>query len=469
MGAEQLKSLGSPKATTTGHGRRSSARALGSYPVPTIETDSVAGSRRWNLVALGQTILNEGREYASTFATQFADLGCQLLVYKLAAHYFGKQGFSEYAVARRAISTIYPVCLLGLGVALPRFIALSAADEQGAVRDRFWGASLWCVGFMVLFMTLLLNMMASKFAFLIYGASSYRPLVFPIMLVIAGLSLHALVYGYFRGHLQMNRANLLQIINSGIVPLVVLLWGSRGVGPALEEIGALTLLVAALGLLFTPWQKFATNCTSEVRTLLCYGLPRVPGDFALIALLGLPAFLVAHEVGVQEAGYVAFGMSVLGMIGAVFAPIGLVLLPKASGFIARGAHEALRSHVSAIMQLSLAVSALLTFSIEISAGTALRIYLGSEFSGLATIVRVVMLGAVPYAVFSALRSAVDARHFRPINARNCMTALAILASCSALLAIGHDKSVLLLILPLPLSLLVLGILTWSESRKLVEA
>src|SRR5215472_16552492 len=127
------------------------------------ETETIVATRSRGVRALGRGIFQEGREYASTFATQFADLGCQLLVHKLAAHYFGKQGFSEYAVARRAISTIYPVCLLGLGVALPRFIAVSAADEEGAVRDRFWGASLWCVGFMVLFMTLLLNMMASKF------------------------------------------------------------------------------------------------------------------------------------------------------------------------------------------------------------------------------------------------------------------------------------------------------------------
>jgi O-antigen/teichoic acid export membrane protein len=436
--------------------------------MPTIEVESVAAPHRWNLLGLAEDVLKQGPEYASTFLTQFADLACQILAYKLAAYYLGKQGFSEYAVARRAISTIYPVCLLGLGVALPRYIALSAHDHQAGVRNRFFGASLWSVGFAVLLIALLMNMMASKFSFLIYGRSSYSSLVFPITLFIAGLALHGLVYGYFRGHLQMNRANLLQIVNSGVVPLIVLFWGPRNVGPVLEETGGIILLVAALGLLFTPWRQVASNCGSEAKVLLRYGLPRVPGDFALIALLGLPTFLVAHEVGVQDAGYVAFGVSVLGMIAAVFAPVGLVLLPRASVFIARGANETLRSHISAILQLTLIVSAFLTICAEISAGTVLRVYLGSDFSGIAMIVRVVILGAVPYAVYTVLRSAVDAHHFKAINARNCIIALTVLACCSGLLVLAHDKSVLLMTLPLPLSLLVLGILTLLETRDILQ-
>ena len=267
----------------------------------------------------------------------------------------------------------------------------------------------------------------------------------------------------------MNRANLLQIVNSGIVPLIVLLWGPRNVGPVLEETGAVILFVSALGLLWTPWRHLASNCSSEAKVLLRYGLPRVSGDFALIALLGLPTFLVAHLVGVQDAGYVAFGVSVLGMIAAVFAPVGLVLLPKASGFIARGANEELRSHISAILQLSLVVSVVLTIAVEISAGTAIRLYLGSDFSGIAMIVRVIMLGAVPYAVFTVLRSAVDARHFKAINARNCIIALTVFSCCSGLLFLLRDKSVLLMILPLPLSLFVLGTLTWRETSDLLRA
>ena len=92
--------------------------------LPAIEVESVATPRRWSLLGLAEDVVKQGPEYASTFITQFADLACQILAYKLAARFLGKQGFSEYAVARRAISTIYPVSLLDLEL-LCRDISLS--------------------------------------------------------------------------------------------------------------------------------------------------------------------------------------------------------------------------------------------------------------------------------------------------------------------------------------------------------
>ena len=147
--------------------------------LPAIEVESVATPRRWSLLGLAEDVVKQGPEYASTFITQFADLVCQILAYKLAAHFLGKQGFSEYAVARRAISTIYPVTLLGLGVALPRYIALSMRDHQAAMRDRFFGAAVWCVGLAVLVIGLIINMMASEFSFLIYGRARTAHWHFP--------------------------------------------------------------------------------------------------------------------------------------------------------------------------------------------------------------------------------------------------------------------------------------------------
>jgi O-antigen/teichoic acid export membrane protein len=431
----------------------------------TLETPKVVPLRQrfpWVSDAARQQI----KEYAPTFLAEGAGVVSQIIAYKLAAHYLGKQGFSEYAVARRAISTIYPVGLLGMGVALPRFIAISAREDEACLRDRFFGATLWCVGLSVLIIVGLLNLMPLKFSYLIYGSGSYRSLAFPISTIIAGLSLHALAYGYFRGQLQMTRANALQLVNFGVVPLVVLLWGTRSAEGVLEEIGLLSIVVSVVGLLFTPWYKFTSNCAAEAKILLRYGIPRVPGDFALMALLGLPSFVIAHRSGVIEGGYVAFAISILVMIGAGFAPVGLVLLPRASNLIARGAREELARHISLIFRFSLFISAFLTISLEVSAGPLLRSYLGRDFAEVVKVFRIVVLGAVPYAAYSALRCVIDAKYARAVNTLNSLIALGVLVACSALLFAIHDTSVIRLILPLPISLLVLGILTWREARKI---
>jgi O-antigen/teichoic acid export membrane protein len=184
-----------------------------------------------------------------------------------------------------------------------------------------------------------------------------------------------------------------------------------------------------------------------------------------MALFGLPAFVVAHRAGVQEAGYVAFSISVLTLVGAVFAPVGLILLPKASRLIARGASEEVERHISLVLRLSLIVSIFLTISVEVFSGQLVRAYLGSGFSEISTVVRVAMLGAVPYAVYTVLRSAIDARHVEAINTKNSWIALALFIVCSTFLLLIHDNSIVRLILPLPVSLLVLGILTWLDTKK----
>jgi O-antigen/teichoic acid export membrane protein len=405
-------------------------------------------------------------EYAPTFLTEFAVMAGQIVTYKLAAYYLGKEGFSEYAVARRAVSTLYPIALLGFGVALPRFIALSPGEHETGRRDRFFGATLWCVGAAATILIAFMNIIPSTFAYLVYGNASYRSLTLPVSLIIAALSLHTVVYSYFRGHMLMARANILQFTNLAFVPALGFFVTAHNVEAVLTRIGLLSVLVSFIGLLLTPWQQIAVNSLAEARVLLHYGIPRVPGDFALTALLGLPAFLVAHRVGVQEAGYVAFSVSALGMIAAVFAPIGLVLLPKATGLIARGAREELKQHISLVFGLSLLISVLLTALIELTSGVLLRAYLGGDFTGILTTVRIVLLGGAPYAVYMALRSAIDARHFKAINTRNCLIALAVLASCWLVLFVLHDSSTTSLIVPLPISLLVLGMLTWSQARKI---
>jgi len=175
-------------------------------------------------------------EYAPTFLTEFTVVASQIVVYKLAAHFLGKEGFSEFAVARRAISTVYPVALLGFGVGLPRYIAISAGQDLAERRDRFFGATLWCVGAVTAILLALINLMPSRFAYLVYGSVSYEALAFPASLLIAGLILHAVVYSYFRGHLRMARANWLQFANLAAVPLLGFLGGPRDVGAFLKEL-----------------------------------------------------------------------------------------------------------------------------------------------------------------------------------------------------------------------------------------
>src|SRR5260370_16283148 len=194
------------------------------------------------------------REYGGTFATEFTVLACQLLTYKLAAHYLGKTGFAEYAVARRTISILYPIVLLGLGVGLPRYVAMAAGRGDEESKARYLGATLWCVGAAALVCVVLLSAFGSSLAFLFFGSREYVSLIAPLSLVVAASALHATAYSYFRGILNMRAANLLQFVNFGLMPLAVFLFYSKSVESLLTALGISSLAVAGAPLTVTPRQ-----------------------------------------------------------------------------------------------------------------------------------------------------------------------------------------------------------------------
>jgi O-antigen/teichoic acid export membrane protein len=352
----------------------------------------------------------QAEEYAPTFLTEFLVMASQILLYKLAAHYLGKAGFSEYALARRTVSLLFPIPVLGMAVGLPRYIGFTSGRGENDRADRYFGATLWCVAGAVLVCLTLANVFSKSFAFAFFGDKVYSYLALPLSFMILGQCLHTVVCGYFRGHMMLNRANGLQILNLGIVPVVSFLVFGQSLSKVLSAAGLISTVVAGIAFLFTPVRAVVENNWKETKELLRYGIQRVPGDFILVALFTLPATFVAHLKGIQEAGFVAFGVSVVSIIGAVFAPVGLVLLPKATIMLAEGAREELRVHLRSMLRITIALSVSIVTVIWISMPSLIHLYLGSSFGQVAPIARILIVGAVPYSIYLVLRNIVDAYH-----------------------------------------------------------
>jgi O-antigen/teichoic acid export membrane protein len=421
-------------------------------------------SRGWRFFTIFRELF---KEYGTTFLTESAVALSLLLTFKLAAHEFGTEGFSEYAIARRTISLLFPFLVLGLPVALPRYIGRANGDPSRCTR--YYGATLWCQAALAGLAAACIILFRKEFAYVFFGSETYASLAVPVTLILAGLSLHAVVYNYFRGNLALRHANSMQLITFAVVPMVSFYHFGTSVYAALTAWGAGTVAVATAALLwFTPWRNAVSSRSwSEARELLHYGIPRIPGSFALLALMTLPATFTVHLRGVQEGGFVAFSTSLLNMVGAMFTPIGVVLLPKASQMCAEGAYGTLRTHVIRIVKLTLIVALGFTLTFEIFAGVIIRAYLGKDFSRVIALTRVVALGALPFALFYVLQGLIDAHHTRAVNALNCIYSLAIfIAACAPSLVYAPE-----VVIPWALvaGILSLGLLTVRESRRLLHA
>lgn len=332
-------------------------------------------------------------------------LVAQLVAFRLAASLLGPDGFSEFAISRRTLSVLQPLTWMGMGIALPRFLADSRLSD--AERRTAYATTIWVIALMSLACAVLLALAPDLSAGLLFGDAEYAAFMPVLGLMGLGMGLHATAYSYFRGLLNMRAANALYVVNLAVIPLVGLLLADSALA-ALTIMGGGWLFVSLAWLLRTPWtHAFSFSAKGSLRVLR-YGVPRMPGQLAVMALLTAPATLASHRYGVLVGGFVAFGTSILGMAAAAFAPVSLILLPRASQMIAEGAGSTLRTHVRRILQATLVISGVATALLVLLGRPIVTVYLGDEFADAVTIVRIAAVGIVPYSLYIVCRGLIDA-------------------------------------------------------------
>jgi O-antigen/teichoic acid export membrane protein len=369
--------------------------------------------------------------YGSTILTESTILFGQLIAYKLAASYLGKDGFSEYALARRTINLLQPASILGLNIAIPRYVAYSAGRRPADSPENYFAPALLIIGSALVVCLVLLNLMKKSAAFLFLGSPQHDDLIPAVGLFLVGLTLHMACEGYFRGRFAMTRANALRLINLGLMPVIIFPVFRDSAEGVLTAIGASMGVASAVALLFTRFGAGVTRLLARAGELVIYGLGRVPADLLQLAFISLPAILIAHLQGIGTAGFVAFGTSVMIMLCSLFPPVSSVLLPEASHMISRGDTDSLKRRVGQVLVAALATTLFSVLAIEFFARPLFRLYLGSTFSDAVGIVRIIIVGALPYAIYLSLRSVIDAFSMTPINSKNMLISFAVFLAGTA--------------------------------------
>jgi len=171
--------------------------------------------------------------------------------------------------------------------------------------------------------------------------------------------------------------------------------------------------------------------------------------------------VVAHVSDITVAGNVAFGIAALGMIAVGVFPVGFVLLPVASRLLAAGSVDLLRAQVFIVARVVVGLIVIAVVIFELFATPIVAIYLGPAFAGSVSTLRVLMLGALPWGIYMSLRTIIDARHQRAVNAINVAVAFAFFVALMLILRTWMDPAIV--VVPVfVISLYVLGTLTVIE-------
>jgi O-antigen/teichoic acid export membrane protein len=362
-----------------------------------------------------------------TLLTQGFVLVAGLLLFKLAADAFGPDGFGVYQLSRRIAALTQPIVLLGLGVGLPRYIGMVLGSRPEKLASLAVSAGISIV-LMALIVAVLFNAFPQTFSLVLFGSPDYSSYAAQISLLVFGLALHALVYSYYRGHILMKMANLIQAIGIGVLPVVFLLAISECTVKQLIGLTGLGLCATACTFGLPIVREILSHrhdirIRESARELLRYGLPRIPGDFALAALLGTGPVVASHFAKIREVGYLSTGQSLLWLTTASFTPLGIVLLPRVSNLLARGKMEVVRENLDYLVSATFHLSLFLVVQVVIFLDIVVRYWLGDEFVEGTQIMRVVVLALPFHLVYVAMRSPIDAAVVKAVNTRNLIVSL----------------------------------------------
>ena len=155
-------------------------------------------------------------------AANGAVLVCSMLAYAIAARKFDQGDLTSYMLIRRVTQSVMPVVMLGMPVALSRYVALQGAQDRAYTARAVFITS----GVVLLSLTLLCGgsaMFPSLATDLMFGDARDAPLLGAMLIVLVGMVWCQQLYSYFMGQLQTRLANVLQVLSGGIAPLLPLL------------------------------------------------------------------------------------------------------------------------------------------------------------------------------------------------------------------------------------------------------
>jgi O-antigen/teichoic acid export membrane protein len=344
------------------------------------------------------------RDYASTLVVQWFVLGIGLFLFHLVAQRGSVGGFAYYQIARGTVSTFQPVLLLGLGLGLQRYLPRTEHTTRRLARQALYveaaviavvaplgvGAGTWIAGWL--------------------GLPGGRVAVAAILIMLGGNCLCSAGLAALRGNHQVVDSNLIYGVGLGLIPLVAFVSAET-----LEDfliiqgLGAATVGVWGALVVRRHPASHLQDHEPNLKTLITYGVRRMPGEVALPTLCTFPTFAVAVAMpGRPEAGYVGFATSAITLICSVFAMLTPVLLPRLSRLFHRTREDTgVRQLLTALPLLAGALAAAPALVIFLFAPLLVRGFLGDEFHGAIPMLRLGVFAAIPLAMFYAARPTMD--------------------------------------------------------------
>ena len=365
--------------------------------------------------------------------TIFSGLGVILgivLLNGIISRQYGIDSLGEYLLLRRIVSALIPLALFGIAIGIPRNMGIAKDDPVIQTQIVMGGLQLFAwFGVPVIIVSGLFFIL---FPSLLGSTADTENTVIPLIVLAGALALHQIAFAYFRGQSRLGWANLLQVVNIGLIPLTIVLFSTRGTVGELVLWHGILAGVIVIGVLLRPLilgltlQKSISSMRQIRLKLLNYSLRRVGAVIGMVILLTLGPILMANFASKEELAYFSVGVQINRMFFSLFGPIGIVFLPKFAYEVSKGMTEGVNRGLSMIFQASTAIGLFAMVHLFYFAKPILENWLGEAAPDGVLIFRFFALSIPFYLLFENARNPIDAYSKKGYNSRNLLISLGVL-------------------------------------------
>lgn len=346
----------------------------------------------------------------------------------LIARTHGLDVLGEYLLLRRTSYSFVGVMLVGINISLPAFIAKQ--NNNGYLESAITAFVFLSVPIVAFFVLLI------KYNWITGFEANY---VMSYTVYLLGICLQYLVYGLYRGFMNMVGANIFQLCLSAVVP-ILMFYNLESFSEIISNIGIILIVISTIAILIRNKGLAFNKITKEnFRQFLNFGLVRVPSQIAQFFLLAGPPLLIASHVSFEDLSYFNSSLSLVRIFLIIVGPLGILLLPRISKALHEKKNVSVKNHLNTMIGLVVLIGTIMSISLSLIGPELVQIWLGKISDNGRDIVTYLMMVIPFYALVGVLRSPIDASSQKGYNSNiYIISVLAMFITYKIFIEITHD-------------------------------
>jgi O-antigen/teichoic acid export membrane protein len=395
-------------------------------------------------INLKQKLLNGSsfrKDVLWTLITQMLVMLSAFGITKTACNILTVDEFGLYNVVRRSVSVISFVMLSGMGITLPRYLAIYQGAHQYRKMVDLTCCSLFFVGVICVILATFALLFSEAFIENVTGNSDCT-LYWLAMAFAFSTSISALLIAYYRGVNDFKNYSIAQV-SFQLLLLLSLLFIPR------HNVNAVFLLWSLTTFSFTVLYFIYENHRNRniifrayrscyfwdmMKTIAVYSTPRLIGDFLLFSFSAFPVLYLSQVMSMTDVAYYSVGLTIINMVTPFFSFLGVVLLPYVSGAMSNGRFSEAQRLIRRLSVWYISLAAVLTVLFGLFLPVLIKLFFSPDYVVCKDIAMILLLSVLPQSMYLLYRNPIDAVSTIPYNT------IILLVSCIVLIVLFSFSS-----------------------------